>query len=599
MCPNCQRSYADEMDFCPRDGTALPRLRAATEYELNVGLSQRYRVIRKLGEGGMGSVFLAEQLALGRMVAIKVLRRRLLDDPQFLSRFQDEALSLGRINHQNVVTVHECAQTDDGLPYIAMQFLEGETLAAALDRRGALPLAEVAEILQQAARGLNAAHRLDIVHRDLKPDNIFLAQDDEGRLQVKIVDFGISKMRESANHTNTGAFIGTGAYMSPEQASGMKSEALDKRADVYSLGIVAYEMVAGRLPFQGDTLWAFVNKHVNEAPPRMTGVPGEVEKVVMKALEKKREQRYATAPEFAREFAGAVEQASVRRRDTVVETPEPTPRSKTQATSPSPPPPPPKASSAKWVIGAVAALLLISVGGAWYVLSGNRPAPSVPTRVNPKDGLKYVWIPPGSFQMGCSPGDTQCLDNEKPAHEVTISKGFWLGQTDVTQAAWKRVMNTDPSYFKGDQLPVENIDWSEATKYCETSGGRLPTEAEWEYAARAGSTSARYGELDAIAWYDGNSGSKTHAVGGKQPNQFGLYDMLGNVWQWVADDYGPYKGDSQTDPLVKVDGAKDKVLRGGSWVVSPQLVRASYRDRFEPAGRDYITGFRCVGELSQ
>ncbi len=200
--------------------------------------------------------------------------------------------------------------------------------------------------------------------------------------------------------------------------------------------------------------------------------------------------------------------------------------------------------------------------------------------------------------MGCSPGDTHCDTDEKPVHEVTISKGFWLGQTDVTQAAWKRVMHSDPSYFKGDELPVEQVDWSEATKYCETAGGRLPTEAEWEYAARAGSTSARYGELDSIAWYDGNSFSKTHPVGTKQPNQFGLYDMLGNVWQWVADDYGPYKGDSQTDPLVKLDGSK-KVLRGGSWVYIPQFVRASNRVRLGPTYRYVDLGFRCVGELSQ
>jgi hypothetical protein len=226
-CTECQRDYADEMDFCPRDGKALPRLRAATEFELNLGLSQRYRVVRKLGEGGMGSVFLAEQLGLKRMVAVKVLRRRLLDDPEFLSRFQDEALSLGRINHQNVVTVYECAQTDDGLPYIAMQFSGRRDAGGGAGSAGSLPLPKVAEILQQAARGLHAAHKLEIVHRDLKPDNIFLAQDDEGRLLVKIVDFGISKMRESPNHTSTGAFIGTGAYMSPEQASGMKSEALD------------------------------------------------------------------------------------------------------------------------------------------------------------------------------------------------------------------------------------------------------------------------------------------------------------------------------------------------------------------------------------
>ena len=218
-------------------------------------------------------------------------------------------------------------------------------------------------------------------------------------------------------------------------------------------------------------------------------------------------------------------------------------------------------------------------------------------RVNPKDGLHYVFIPAGSFKMGCSAGDSECLPPENPPHDVKISKGFWLGQTDVTQAAWKRVMNSDPSNFKGDQLPVETVSWDQAVKYCETIGGRLPTEAEWEYAARAGSTSARYGELDSIAWYEKNSSGRTHAVGGKQPNQFGLFDMLGNVWQWVQDDYGPYRSDASTDPLALIKDSTQKVVRGGSWYLNPQLVRASYRSGGEPSYRYGILGFRCVGEF--
>ena len=147
--------------------------------QLAASLARRFRLVRRLGAGGMGAVFLAEQIAVGnRPVALKVLSRKLLDDPDFLLRFQNEAASTGRIHHPNVVTIYESGQADDGTPYIAMEFLEGESLRQALARRGALPVPEVAEILQQAARGLNAAHKLGIIHRDLKPDNIFLTRGD-------------------------------------------------------------------------------------------------------------------------------------------------------------------------------------------------------------------------------------------------------------------------------------------------------------------------------------------------------------------------------------------------------------------------------------
>jgi serine/threonine-protein kinase len=283
-----------------------------TEAALASSLARRYRIVKKLGAGGMGAVFLAQQVALGnRPVALKVLSRKLLDDPEFLLRFHNEGTSTARIRHSNVVTIYESGQADDGTPYIAMEYLEGEPLRQTLRTRGALPVAECTEILQQAARGLNAAHKMGIIHRDLKPDNIFLTRGDEGELMVKIVDFGIAKMRESATHTLTGQILGTPAYMSYEQAFGMKGDELDARSDIYSLGVVVYEMVTGRVPFHSDTPQGYLRKHLLEEPPPLrAAAPGlpissQVEATVMKALAKDREQRYPSVLDFARDFARA------------------------------------------------------------------------------------------------------------------------------------------------------------------------------------------------------------------------------------------------------------------------------------------------------
>jgi formylglycine-generating enzyme required for sulfatase activity len=220
------------------------------------------------------------------------------------------------------------------------------------------------------------------------------------------------------------------------------------------------------------------------------------------------------------------------------------------------------------------------------------------TRVNAKDGLTYVWIPAGSFMMGCSPGDNECGDDEKPPHEVNITKGFWIGQTEVTQEAYEKVTGKKLSNYKGARFPVEQVTWTDAQSYCGRAGMRLPTEAEWEYAARAGSTQSLYGELSAIAWHEGNSGVGTHEVGQKAPNAWGLYDTIGNVWEWTLDRYGRRLPSTVDDPLSSAGVLQ--VLRGSAWiqVISGTDYRVSRRIGVSGDDRTYVgSGVRCVGEL--
>lgn len=227
--------------------------------------------------------------------------------------------------------------------------------------------------------------------------------------------------------------------------------------------------------------------------------------------------------------------------------------------------------------------------------TNREPAPGS-GKINPVDGLRYNWIPPGRFRMGCSPGDNECFPDEKPPVDVEITRGFRIGETEVTQGAYQRVRGTNPSSFKGAQRPVESMTWDDARNYCAAIGGRLPTEAEWEYAARAGSAAARYGALDEIAWYDKeqNFSGQTHDVKGKLPNAWGLYDMLGNVYEWTATWYGPLEGGR--DPRGPAKG-NIRALRGGSWLANPEWVRASLRSGFDVLFHFPFSGFRCAWDI--
>jgi serine/threonine-protein kinase len=302
-CPRCRKTYDNGGQFCPEDGAPLT---ASTLLDPSVAaaLAGDYRILDFLGSGGMGSVFLAEQIRVGnRKVALKILHRKFSEDDEFIGRFENEAASTGRINHPNVITIYESKQAPDGTLYIAMELVEGESLTEHLRKRGRLPLGEAVEIVTQCCKALYAAHRLGIIHRDIKPDNIMLAKDIDGGVLVKILDFGIAKLKDSTGHTVTGSVLGTPAYMSYEQASGMSSDKLDGRSDIYSLGIVAYTALTGQTPFRADTPVGYITKHLTESPASLRTLrpelPAAIDAAVMKALDKDREKRYQAAMDFA------------------------------------------------------------------------------------------------------------------------------------------------------------------------------------------------------------------------------------------------------------------------------------------------------------
>jgi len=234
-----------------------------------------------------------------------------------------------------------------------------------------------------------------------------------------------------------------------------------------------------------------------------------------------------------------------------------------------------------------------------YYLAGiTSPSPK------PQAGtMAFVRITPGEFMMGCSESDNECGPAEKPAHRVRITKAFEIGMYEVTQAQWESIMNTNLSMFKGPSRPVENVSWLEAQEFLrrltQKQDGyryRLPTEAEWEFAARAGSTRAYAGEADQMGWYQENSGEQTHPVGQKKPNAWGLYDMNGNVWEWTQDwfDETYYQRSPAADPQGPSSG-RFHTIRGGAWVEPVENARVSKRDYFEDAA-DFHIGFRCVRE---
>jgi len=217
--------------------------------------------------------------------------------------------------------------------------------------------------------------------------------------------------------------------------------------------------------------------------------------------------------------------------------------------------------------------------------------PDGTSRVNFHDGLTYQWIPPGSYYTGCLPGDVDCYGVERHREKITVGRGFWIGRTEVTQSAYMRVMHADPSRYKGAERPVDTVGWNDASTYCSRIGMRLPTESEWEWAAYGGTPELPKQPLGAYAWYDANGNDSTHPVATKVANGYGLWDMLGNVWEWVQD---PYNEKIFADPVPLKKG-KEHVLKGASFY--GDVKNATYMTHAAGPASKYDVGFRIVMEV--
>jgi serine/threonine-protein kinase len=269
-------------------------------------ISGKYRIERQLGAGGMGTVYVAENVDIGRRVAIKILNSAYAHQSDAISRFQREARAAAQIGHPNIVEIYDMGRTEDGVPYMVMELLEGDTLLGLSSRLGRVPPAQAVDVMVQLLSAIGVAHAIGIIHRDLKPENIFLAKKGQRTDFVKVLDFGVAKFHDAISSTSgrltrDGSLVGTPAYMSPEQARGTKK--LDARSDLYAAGVVMYEMLSGRLPHEGDTYNEMIVAIAGTDPPPLSrvapGVPPGLAKVVARAMSREPDARYQTASQFS------------------------------------------------------------------------------------------------------------------------------------------------------------------------------------------------------------------------------------------------------------------------------------------------------------
>jgi serine/threonine protein kinase len=593
------------------------------------------RLLHPLGAGGMGSVWVADHLTLRTRVVVKFMSAELARDPSHVARFSKEASAAAAVKSPHVVQTFDHGVAPNGVPFIVMELLEGEDLATTLARAGRLPLGIVAEIVAQTARALARAHSAGVVHRDIKPENIFLCHAEEGEIFAKVLDFGIAKMRGSTgNHaiTRTGAVLGTPYYMSPEQALGLK-DGLDGRTDLWSLGVVAFEALTGERPFNGDTIGALAIAIAHAPLPvpssKNSGLGPAIDQWFARACARDVQERFSTAKEMSDAFSVASRAVvvnpsgspvspnaeTVRASDGALALPETSQPRFTTTTSPTsgaapsnPSPPTSGARKSPWaalvvvgvgcVVGGVAAAVLARSGSHSTASVGPSappavvPAPSTGVAAAamgaPKDSNRWVRIEPpdrahAAASLGVSVEKTGDLGFRPSRGIRPPTAAYDLQQHEVTWDELDAFTATQPekrprapSWLpegsdSRKKYPATGVPWLTALEYCKSMGGSLPTEEQWEFAAR-GSDLRPYpwgsGPLD-LALTVAFRGKKTAldpVMSSDQdqtpgPSQTKVFDLAGNALEWTLDLYREDRP-GQNEAWVQEAGLTFRAVRG-------------------------------------
>jgi serine/threonine-protein kinase len=666
----------------------------------------KYEITGELGRGGFATVYKARDTELDRLVALKVLHPYWSEDPSFVARFRQEARTAARLRHPNIVTIHDAGEIDGQL-YIAMECLIGRTLRELLAAEGALTLEQALAILEQLAQALDYAHRQGVVHRDVKPGNVMVGETAD-HVRVTLTDFGLVKaMSASTALTSQGTLLGSPEYMAPEQADPGRRDEIGPATDRYALGVVAYQMLTGQVPFPGNTP-ATLNAHLSLSPPDpqslRVDLPASVCQVLSKALSKSPGERYPTAMAMvdALRQAGARELRKVREpqarragppallwglaaipvlvllaailvlallsgtlwlgkqsgggslvrgaptraptlspttRATAVTTPTPTdaslpaptdrlietPTTRTTAAPTITTVPTEKATVPPTIKPASTPIRLpTSTPTHSPTPTSTRPPTSTPvptvtptlapeagaTRVREKDGAVMVYVPAGEFWMGSTDEDIDAVlagcwgcrresfAFEQPQHEVPVD-AFWIDRTEVTNAQYRQCVEAGvcsppaksssdirENYYGNseyDDYPVIFLSWYQARKYAEWVGGRLPTEAEWEYACRGpGGSIYPWGDDPppdhTLLNYKRRIGDGDTTAIGSYPDGaswIGALDMAGNVWEWTQSLHKGYPYDP-ADGREELSAGGSRVVRGGGSAAPSTLFVARF-----------------------